>query len=102
VLQTTNSACAGGESRSGTKIPRPHGRTGSIPVSGTITIARDAPLSDDVAISDFQFIGTHREYDKVDATTVELDEAERFPIPAPAATAFAFITRATRSSPRNT
>jgi hypothetical protein len=35
VLQTTNSACAGGESRSGKKIPRPHGHAGSIPASGT-------------------------------------------------------------------
>ena len=36
---------AGGESRSGKKIPRPRGRTGSIPVSGTtrsITVRRIA------------------------------------------------------------
>src|SRR5690606_35749618 len=34
VLQTTN-AEGGGESRSGTKIPRPRGRAGSTPASGT-------------------------------------------------------------------
>jgi hypothetical protein len=37
VLQTTNSGHpdAGGESRSGRKIPRLRGRAGSIPASGT-------------------------------------------------------------------
>ncbi|WP_156487091.1 hypothetical protein [Achromobacter piechaudii] len=34
---------AGGESRSGKKIPRPQGRTGSIPVSGTIGLFRCFP-----------------------------------------------------------
>jgi len=43
VLQTTNgqalsSVCAGGESRSGKKIPRLRGRAGSIPASGTILL----------------------------------------------------------------
>jgi len=35
VLQTTNGHAAGGESRSGTKIPRPRGHAGSSPASGT-------------------------------------------------------------------